>query len=173
MAIRRWLLVAAVFVAGTTRQAEAQLGCSGTVCTVEISMPITDILRMSLSAPSVGLGSPSDIDYAAGYRDVAGPAVVVTVKSNRPVSLQMAGLSPVFGYVGSMANPNKPASHLLWATSAAGLNGSPFTMASPATLYSGAAASVTQSLFFRTLWDFATDPPGTYSLTISFTLSAP
>ena len=39
MAIRRWLLVAAVFVAGTNRQAEAQLGCSGTVCTVEISMP--------------------------------------------------------------------------------------------------------------------------------------
>ena len=173
MAIRRWLLLAAVLSAGITRQAVAQLGCSGTVCTVEISMPINDILRISLSVPSVGLGSPSDVDYAAGYRDVAGSAVDVTIKANRPASLQMAGLSPVFGYTGSMANPMKPASQLLWATSAAGLNASPFNMGSPATLYSGAAASVTQSLFFRTLWNFATDVPGTYSLTISFTLSAP
>ena len=173
MAIRRWLAVAAVLLAGTTRQAGAQLGCSGATCTVEISMPISDILRVSLSVPSVALGSPSDLDYSAGYRDVAGPAVDVTVKGNRPVSLQMSGLSPTFGYLGTMSNPLKPASHLVWATSAAALNGSPFNMGTPATLYSGAATSTTLSLYFRTLWNFATDVPGTYSLTISFTLSAP
>ena len=173
MAIRRWLAIAAVLFAGMTRQAGAQLGCSGATCTVEISMPISDILRVSLSVPSVALGSPSDVDYAAGYRDVAGPAVTVTVKANRPVSLQMSGQSAVFGYAGSMSNPSKPASNLLWATSAAALNGTPFNMGAPATLYSGAATSTALSLYFRTLWNFATDVPGTYSLTISFTLSAP
>jgi len=173
MPIGRWLVIASVLLAGTTRQAGAQLGCSGATCTVEISMPISDILRVSLSVPSVGLGSPSDVDYAAGFRDVAGPAVAVTVKANRPVSLQMAGQSPTFGYAGTMSNPIKPATDLLWATTAAGLNGTPFNMGSPATLYSGGPTSVTQSLFFRTLWNFATDVPGTYSLTISFTLSAP
>jgi hypothetical protein len=173
MATYRLIAVAATLLAGTTRQAAAQLGCSGATCTVEISMPITDILRVSLSAASVSLGSPTDVDYAAGYRDVAGPAVDVTVKANRPFSLQMAGQSSTFGYAGSMSNPMKPASHLLWATTAAGLNGTPFDMGTPATLFSSGATSITQPLFFRTLWNFATDPPGTYSLTISFTLSAP
>src|SRR5262245_51688187 len=114
MATRQWLLAIAFLLPAATRQAGAQLGCSGATCTVEISMPITDILRVSLSVPSIGLGSPSDVDYAAGFRDVAGSAVDVTVKANRPVSLQMAGLSPTFSYLGSSSNPMKPASHLLW-----------------------------------------------------------
>ena len=173
MAARRWVAVAAAFLVVMTRQAGAQLGCSGATCTVEISLPINEILRVSLSASSVGLGSPSDVDYAAGFRDVPGPAVDVTVKANRPFSLQMAGLSPTFGYAGTMSNPIKPASDLLWATTAAGLSGTPFNMGTPATLFSSGPMSVTQSLFFRTLWNFTTDVPGTYSLTISFTLSAP
>jgi hypothetical protein len=173
MPARGWIVAAALLLASMTRQAGAQLGCTGATCTVEITMPVTDILRLSLSVPSVVLGTPSDVDFSAGFRDVPGSAVDVTVKANHPFSLQMAGLSPTFNYSGSMANPLKPASHLLWATSAAGLTGTPYTMATPATLFSGGATSITQSLYFRTLWNFATDVPGTYSLTISFTLSAP
>ena len=46
-------------------------------------------------------------------------------------------------------------------------------MGTLATLISSSAAVVTQPLFLRTLWNFNADVPGTYSLTIRFTLSAP
>jgi len=160
-------------LAALTRQAQGQLGCSGATCTIEISMPVTDVLRLSLSSGSVALGAPNDIDYQAGYRDVSGVAVSVTAKSNRPIAVQLGALTPAFSYAGSMANPNKPASHLRWATSAAALSTTTNHFGTTLTLLNQGAGSTTTPLYFRTLWSFATDVPGTYGLTISLTLSAP
>jgi hypothetical protein len=160
-------------LAALTRQAQGQLGCSGATCTVEISMPVTDVLRLSLSSGSVALGAPNDVDYQAGYRDVSGVAVSVTAKSNRPITVQLGALTPTFSYAGSMTNPNKPASHLLWATSAAALPTTTKHFGTTLTLLSQSAGSTTMPLYFRTLWSFASDVPGTYGLTISLTLSAP
>jgi hypothetical protein len=41
------------------------------------------------------------------------------------------------------------------------------------TFVSQNAGSAVIPLYLRTLWSYATDVPGTYSLGISFTLSAP
>jgi hypothetical protein len=169
---RSWILFVLVLVA-PARQAGAQLGCSGATCTVEISMPVTDVLRLSLSAPNIALGSPDDVDYQAGYRDVAGTAVNVTVRANRSFVVQLGGVTGSFSYAGSLTDPVKPASDLRWATSAAGLASTTNHMGTSATLLASPAAFLTQPLFLRTLWSFATDVPGTYALTISFTLSAP
>ena len=160
-------------LAALTRQAQGQLGCSGATCTVEISMPVSDVLRLSLSSGSVALGAPNDVDYQAGYRDVGGVAVSITAKSNRPITVQLGALTPTFSYAGSMTNPNKPASHLLWATSAAALPTTTKHFGTTLTLLSQSAGSTTTPLYFRTLWSFTSDVPGTYGLTISLTLSAP
>jgi hypothetical protein len=161
------LAACAIFVA---RQAGAQLGCAGATCTVEISMPVVDVLKLSVGASSVALGTPTDADYLAGFRDAA---LSVTVSANRPVTVQVGGMAATFGYSGPMTNPAKPASDLRWATSAAGLSSTTNHMGSLLTLASQSAGSTVIPLHLRTRWSYATDVPGTYSLGISFTVSAP
>ena len=48
-------------------------------------------------------------------------------------------------------------------------------MGASAALMTGATGtgSASQAIFFRTLWSYATDVPGTYSLVVNFTLAAP
>lgn len=153
--------------------ASAQLGCSGATCTVEVSMPVNDVLRLTLSATSVGLGTPTEADFAAGYRDVSGAAVNVSAKANRAFSVQVTGVTPSFSYLGTLTNPAKPASDLLWSTSAAGLSSTTNHMGASATLLNQGAGTFTSPLYLRTRWDFARDVPGTYSLAIRLTVSAP
>jgi hypothetical protein len=166
-------LLGLLALAVVTREAAAQLGCSGATCTVEISMPVTDVLRLSLSGSSVLLGTPGESDYLAGYRDVVGAAVNVTVKANRAVAVQVGGVSGSFMFTGSLPNPMKPASDLRWSTSAAGLVTTTDHMGTTANFLSQGAGSFVVPLHLRTLWNFGTGVPGVYSLTISFTLAAP
>lgn len=161
-----------LFVA-PTRQAGAQLGCAGATCTIEISMPVVDVFRVSLSGSSVSLGTPAEADYDAGFLDVSGAAVNVTVKANRDVVVQVGGVAGSFSYAGPLPNPVKPSSHLLWATSAAGLATTTNHMGATTNFVVQSAGSVMVPLYLRTLWSFGADVPGTYSLAISFTLSAP
>jgi len=87
--------------------------------------------------------------------------------------VQVGGVAGSFSYAGSLPNPVKPSSHLLWATSAAGLTTTTNHMGVTANFASQGAGSVVVPLYLRTLWSFGTDVPGTYSLAISFTLAAP
>ena len=153
--------------------ARAQVGCVGATCTVEITMPVNDVLRLTLSTASIGLGTPTVGDFTAGYRDVFGAAATVTAKANRAFRVQMAGGSASFVYSGSLPNPSKPATDLEWATTQAGLATTTFTMGATATLINSAAAAISQPIYFRTLWLFNRDVPGSYSLTVSFTFSSP
>jgi len=160
-----------IVLATLSRQAHAQLGCLGSTCTIEITMPVSDVLRLSLSTSSISLGTPTESDFQAGYRDVH--AVNVTAKSNRPFTVQLSGVTPAFSYSGTLPTPNKPASDLLWATSAGALSTASNTFGTTTTFLNQGAGAITSPLFLRTLWSFANDVPGTYSLTIRFTLSAP
>jgi hypothetical protein len=171
--IRRCLTTFLLLALAPMHRVSGQLGCSGATCTVQISMPVTDVLRISLGTTSVGLGAPSDVDYQAGYRDVGGVAVSVNGKSNRPFQVAMSALTGTFLYAGSMADPNKPASDLKWATSAGALPTTANHMGTSAMLINQGAGNVTVPLYMRTLWDFTKDVPGTYSLAIRFTVSAP
>ena len=134
-------------------------------------MPVTSILRLSVASPSIPLGTPAVTDYQAGYRDT-GPVDVI-VKGNYPFSVQMGGMAASFTYSGTFANPNKPASDLRWATSAGALATTTNHMGTLATLISSNGVGTTLPLYLRTVWNFTTDVPGTYSLVISLTLSAP
>jgi hypothetical protein len=167
----RMLLMLLLFT-GSARHAWAQLGCAGTTCTVEITMPVTDVLRLSLDASGLALGSPTESDYFAGYRDIAG-AVSVTAKANRAFQVQISGVSGTFTYTGPLADPAKPASDLRWATSAATLGSTTNHMGASSMLFNQGAGAITTALFLRTLWSFTTDVPGTYSLAIRFTFSSP
>ncbi len=163
--------VGALLVAGPS-VAAAQATCTGNPCSVQLtaSATVNDVLRLTLSGASTSLGTPAETDYDAGFKDVAGPTA--SVKSNRPWHVDIAGGAATFSYAGSLANPNKSASDLLWGTSA-GTYGN--NMGSSAVLLTGATGtgSASQALFFRTLWSWASDVPGSYSLVINVTLAAP
>ena len=167
------LALMAVLVAAPIRPVLAQLGCVLATCTVEITMPVSEVLRISLASSSVSLGTPGEADFVAGYRDVSGAAVNVSVKSNRAFTVQLSGVTSTFSYSGTLANPGKSASDLKWATSAGALFTTTNHFGATTTLLSQGAGSITSPLYLRTLWSFASDVPGTYSLAIRFTLSAP
>jgi hypothetical protein len=94
------------------------------------------------------------------------------VKANRPWHVDIAGAGATFTYTGSLANPNKPATELQWGTTA-GTYGN--NMGASAVLLSGTTGTgnASQAIFFRTMWAWASDVPGSYSLVINFTLAAP
>jgi len=141
---------------------------------MEITMPVNDVLRISLSTTGVGLGTPIESDYSVGYRDVSGAAVTAMVQANRAFQVQVVGGNSVFTYAGPHPDPLKVASDLRWATSQPGLSGASNHMgASGVLMNQGASAGAQASLYLRTLWDFTGDLPGTYSMPIRFTLSAP
>lgn len=152
--------------------------CTGTgnpsSCTVTIRLPVTDVLRLSVSATSTSLGTPTEADYAAGYRDAVGP--VLEVKANRPFQVQVVAATGNFTYSGTLPGVPKPASDLLIGTNPGG----PFvSVATPSQIMSGASgapilgqAPPQQAVYFRTLWSL-TSPPGDYSLELRFTISTP
>lgn len=137
-------------------------------------MPTVDVMRISVSSPTVSLGTPSEADYTAGFKDVVGAAVVASVKSNRAYQVQVGGATPRFTYTGSHPNPDKPASELKWATSQAGLASTTNHMGTNAVLLNNKPGGPVQaSLYLRTLWNFQRDVPGAYSMSVRLTVSAP
>ena len=167
-----WTGAAGVMLVLAASKAMGQATCTGNPCSVQItaSATVNDVLRLTLSGTTTSLGTPAETDYDAGFKDVAGPTA--SVKSNRPWHVDLAGAAATFSYSGSLANPNKPATDLLWGTSA-GTYGN--NMGSSAVLLNGATGtgSASQAIFFRTLWSWASDVPGAYSLVINVTLAAP
>ncbi len=94
------------------------------------------------------------------------------MKANRPWHVDVAGAAATFSYTGSLANPNKSASSLLWGTTAGTYANN---MGASTVLLSGAngTGNASQAIFFRTMWAWDSDVPGSYSLVINFTLAAP
>lgn len=159
-------LVAGVALA-TGAPAAAQ--CAGTACDATLSMTVGDVMRLSLNGAATALGSPTEADFAAGYRDAAGPTA--TVRCNRACTVTLAAASATFSYAGTLPNPNKPAADLRWGTAPGAY---PNSLGAAATVYAGPATDgTTVPVFYRTLWNFSSDVPGTYTLVASFTVSAP
>jgi hypothetical protein len=161
-------------VGAAPRPAMAQTGCaSAASCTIDVSMTVSQGLsRLSVtSALTVPLGTPTEADFVQTFKDAANPSTV-TVRSNQTFSLTVKGHASTFSYTGSLTNPNKPASDLLWATTSAGLL-APNNMGAPALLFPTTPGLVSASIFYRTKWKFSSDLPGTYALLVDLTLSAP
>ena len=167
----RTATAAAALLVGVTSTAKAQT-CTGNPCTVQVtaSATVNDILRLTLSSTTANLGSPTEADYDAGYLDAAGPTA--SVKSNRPWHVDVVGAAGVFSYVGSLTNPNKPASSLHVGHDGRHVRQQHGCVGA---LMSGAngTGNASQAIFFRTLWSWATDVAGAYSLVVNFTLAAP
>jgi hypothetical protein len=171
----------AAMVLGTAigaSQANAQCsGNAGTCNTVNTaSVTVGALVKLDMSSASTALTNPTADDVDAGnVLADAGPSF--TIKANRSWTLKIKSQNAAnWTYAGSNSGV-KPISDLSWATSAAGtyaaISNTDATFLSSASSSNGTIAQA----FFKTSWlnDFtsASNAPGTYSLPIVFTLTAP
>jgi hypothetical protein len=175
----RFLLAAMVLgTAIGVEQANAQ--CSGNAgscnTTNTASVSVNALVKLGMSATTTALTAPTadDIDAGAVIQN-SGPSF--TIKANRSWTLNIKTTNAtVWTYAGAFAG-TKPISDLTWSNAAAGTYANIGT--SDAVFLSGAGATngAAAQAFFRTVWaaGFAqpSNVPGTYSLPVVFTLSAP
>ena len=164
--------------AGATSSAHAQCTASGALdsCGVPASVSMTAgrVVQLQMTAGSTALTPPTTADFDAGFNVTSGPSF--TVRANAAWTLQVRSSSAVWTATntapGAPARTNKPAGDLQWSTASNGA----FTALTigDVTLFSGAAtASNATTLYFRTVYNWALDTPGSYSLSLVLTLTAP
>lgn len=142
----------------------ASAQCAGATCTITIQMPVHTIVRMTLSSISADLGTPTAANFITGHREAVGPSL--TVKANRSYLVDVEAESATF------ITSSKLASDLEWGA----VSGTyPNDVGTSAMLTSGGATagSAPVAIYYRTLWSFANDPPGNYTINVRYTLSAP
>jgi hypothetical protein len=175
----RFLMAAVVLgsVIGAN-QANAQCSSNAGSCntTNTASVVVNALVKLDMTTTTTSLTSPTvaQIETGALIAD-AGPSF--TIKANRSWTLNVKTTNPsLWTYAGTLAG-TKPISDLTWSNAVAGSYvgiGS-----TDAVFLSGAAATngLAAQAFFKTVWAAGfTQPsnvPGTYSLPIVFTLSAP
>ena len=168
------VVVASVFGAN---QAEAQCSGSGSCNTTNTASVIVNALvKLGMGSTTTSLTSPTadQVEIGAVVPD-NGPTF--TIKANRSWTLNIKTTNAsLWTYVGSLGG-TKPISDLTWSNA---VGGSYVGIASSDALFlSGAAATngTAAQAFFKTVWAAGfTQPsnaPGTYSLPVVFTLSAP
>jgi hypothetical protein len=174
-------IVMAALVLGTAigaNKADAQ--CSGNTgscnTTNTASVAVNALVKLGMGGTATSLTSPTadQIEIGATLAD-AGPTF--TIKANRSWTLNVKTSNLAnWTYVGSFAG-TKPISDLTWSNAVAGTYVG--ISSSDAPFLSGASATngLAAQAFFKTVWAAGfTQPsnvPGTYSLPVVFTLSAP
>ena len=174
-------ILMAAMVLGTAigaNQANAQ-NCSGVNncnTTNTASVTVSALVKLIMSASATSLTSPTADQVEAGAL-LADAGPTFTVKANRSWTLNVKTTNVSnWTYVGSLGG-TKPISDLLWSNAGAGtfvgMSSSDALFLSGAGATNGTAAQA----FFKTVWAAGfTQPsnaPGTYSLPVVFTLSAP
>ncbi|HET9634286.1 MAG TPA: hypothetical protein VFP26_00010 [Gemmatimonadaceae bacterium] len=168
--------ISLLVVAGLDAQAQCTAAGAPANCSQagSVSMTAGRVVRLQMSAGSTSLTAPTTADFDAGFNSTTGPTL--TVSANAAWTLHIRAASAVWTATntttGVVARVNKPAADLKWSTASNGT----FTAlsASDANLVSGpATASSATTLYFQTLYDWALDTPGNYSMSVVLTLTSP
>lgn len=164
------LVLAGTALLGLSQAAAAQT-CSGNPCNVNNTASVTvgTVLKLTLSSTTTPLTPPDQAAYDNGYQLDNGPSA--TVKANRPWTLKIASAAGNWTAANG-ANASKAAGDLEWGTVSGGPYTGLTTSANGVTTGSGTSGT-TQDFFYKTLWSYATDTPGDYSLVVVYTLTAP
>ncbi|MEA2765469.1 MAG: hypothetical protein QOK07_1873 [Gemmatimonadaceae bacterium] len=173
-------LMAAVVLSSVIggNQANAQCSSNAGSCntTTTASVVVNALVKLDMSSTTTSLTSPSVAQIETGAL-IADGGPTFTIKANRSWTLNIkTTAASLWTYAGSLGG-TKPISDLTWSNAAAGS----YTGigSSDAVFLSGTAATngLAAQAFFKTVWAAGfTQPsnvPGTYSLPIVFTLSAP
>jgi hypothetical protein len=132
------------------------------------------VIRLQVSAASTPLTAPTPADFDAGFNSTTGPSL--TVSANAPWTLNLRASTAFWAATntspGAPARTTKPAADLKWSTAS---NGTFNALSTTDVLLVGgsATASSATTLYFQTLYAWALDTPGNYSLSVILTLTSP
>jgi hypothetical protein len=174
------IFIAAVVLGSVLGANTAAAQCSGNAgrcnTTNTASVAVNALVKLGMSATTTSLTSPTadQVEVGASIAD-AGPTF--TVKANRSWTLNIKTTNASnWTYVGSNAG-TKPISDLTWSNAAAGTFVGIASVDAPFLTGASATNGLAAQAFFKTVWAAGfTQPsnaPGTYSLPVVFTLSAP
>src|SRR2546423_1728653 len=176
----RIMLAAMVLGAAISVNKAGAQNCSGNAgscnTTNTASVSVNALVKLGMNSAATTLTAPTadQVEIGANIADV-GPNF--TIKANRSWTLNIKTTNPsTWTYVGSNGG-SKPVSDLTWANAVAGTYAG--ISSTDALFLSGASATngLAAQAFFKTVWAAGfTQPsnaPGTYSLPVVFTLSAP
>lgn len=144
--------------------------CSTATGTVQVSITIGRAFQLNIAPATTNLAVPTPAIYDAGYAATTGPTA--TIRANAAWTLGISALAGTWSATGPDANTSKQSTDLQWATSSSGPFTGVTTTAAPVA-NNNATASSAIPLYYRTLWSWARDGAGTYSLTVVFTISSP
>ncbi|SRR6266567_3071529 len=168
------LAVAVVLGMSLAGKAQAQSCTTTPSCSVNASVSVTvpQILRLTLSTTTATLTAPTETDFNAGNLQEAGASLTATVKSNKPWNLSVK--SNAANWDTAPLGGSKLASDLQWSkTNGSGYVGLTTSAANVYGSNQAATGSSVTSFFFNTLYSYANDIPGAYSITVIFTVTAP
>lgn len=148
--------------------AASQSGCNfDEACpwSVEAQVDAAAVLDLGPSPFFTDFGIIGVDDLGVGYKDAPDP-LLVAISANTGWVLNIhSDLSTWFG-----GDDLKPVSDLLWSTTAPG--STPMSTADAQVKSGSAVEDDLTTIYFRSLWSFADDPPGTYDAILRLTLSA-
>jgi len=145
--------------------AAAQQTCDGGAScqlSVAASATINTVARLSITATTTTLTTPSSADFGAAA-GVATTGPTLTVKANAGYTLTASAPATWTG-----GNNSKPSSDLKMK-----VNGGTLSALGQVGQSTTATAGTTYAITYNTIYNWATDVPGSYSLVVKYTLSAP
>jgi hypothetical protein len=141
----------------------ATAGTGACVVTNTVSLTLGKYARLSINNATTTLTTPAASDFGTvGGVTTSGPTL--TVSSNAAWTLTASAAA---GWTGT-GNNAKPVTDIKAKAGAGSLTAFPFAAAT-----GSAVASSATTMSYNTIYNFVTDTPGTYSLVVSYTLSAP
>lgn len=149
------------------REGACQVGATAAYA---LNVTITSVVRLSLPNSAISLGTATPAEFTAGFGTPV--EIPLSIRANTGWAISIAALSPVWSASPVAAWQTKPVSDLSWGASPVG----PFADMSvtPATIQSGGATANTLiPLYLRSRYGWATDSPGSYSLPLQITITAP
>ena len=174
------VVIAMAAATGLSTAADAQTQCTASGAPDNCQVPGTAsmtagrVVMLQMSDGTTSLTAPTPADFDAGFNSSAGPTL--TVSANAAWNLQIRAATPSWTATNTAADAPawtaKPAGDLRWSIAPTGPFASLTT--SDANLFGGSAtAAAATTLYFQTLYDWANDTPGNYSLAIVLTLTSP
>ncbi len=173
------LVLAGLLAQATPRSVGAQGNCDlagqascvvGGATNYGMNLTISTVVRLSIPSTTIALGTATGTEFANGF---ANPVLVpLSVRANRSWTLTFRSTAATWTATGTGARANKPNTDLQWGASVGG----PFTnvTTTAVTVGTGAATGTgTVNLYLRTRYQWTLDTPGSYSLPLQVTISAP
>ena len=181
----RDVVTAALAVAAAALPASAQSTCStgngsNASCTVApaitFSLTVPRVIQLSLGASTLSLINNNALaeDYEAGFK-TAGSLTATAWADTGAVVTMTAATANFTAPTGVTKAASTLQASLDGGTTWTGLTTTGVTILSIGAggQGNGAGGGKSQTIAFRTLLGYTTDPPGSYSLTINFTVTAP